>query len=115
MEWQVMVVLLAQLQRSLHDAVGLRLSMSNPKLNVFSCSRITSTIISPTPLIAVNFILLSWIVTRLGPCYARLTPIWCKCVENNCLRDAHPVRPLCRHGPVSVLCKWNTGPAATLI
>ncbi|KAJ7323861.1 RTA1-domain-containing protein [Mycena albidolilacea] len=38
--------------------------------------QITSTIISPTPLIAVNFILLSWIVTRLGPCYARLTPIW---------------------------------------
>ncbi|KAJ7115430.1 RTA1-like protein [Mycena epipterygia] len=34
-----------------------------------------STVISPTPLIAVNFILLSRIVTRLGPCYARLTPI----------------------------------------
>ncbi|KAJ6498214.1 RTA1 like protein-domain-containing protein [Mycena vulgaris] len=39
--------------------------------------QITSTIISPTPLIAVNFILLSRIVTRLGPCYARLTPKWC--------------------------------------
>ncbi|KAJ7679559.1 hypothetical protein DFH06DRAFT_1316463 [Mycena polygramma] len=37
--------------------------------------QIVSTIISPTPLIAVNFILLSWIVTRLGPCYARLTPV----------------------------------------
>ncbi|KAJ7466500.1 RTA1-like protein [Mycena latifolia] len=37
--------------------------------------QIVSTVISPTPLIAVNFILLSWIVTRLGPCYARLTPI----------------------------------------
>ncbi|KAJ7678739.1 RTA1-domain-containing protein, partial [Mycena olivaceomarginata] len=67
-------------------------SFSDPymmPLNMFPCSRITSTIISPTPLIAVNFILLSWIVTRLGPCYARLTPIWCKCVENNCRRDAH--------------------------
>ncbi|KAJ6476490.1 RTA1-like protein [Mycena vitilis] len=37
--------------------------------------QIVSTIIAPTPLIAVNFILLSWIVTRLGPCYARLTPV----------------------------------------
>ncbi|KAJ6552992.1 RTA1-like protein [Mycena capillaripes] len=37
--------------------------------------QIVSTIIAPTPLIAVNFILLSWIVTRLGSCYARLTPI----------------------------------------
>ncbi|KAJ7823450.1 RTA1-domain-containing protein [Mycena leptocephala] len=36
--------------------------------------QIVSTIIAPTPLIAVNFILLSWIVTRLGPCYARLSP-----------------------------------------
>lgn len=40
--------------------------------------RIVSTIIAPTPLIAVNFILLSWIVTRLGPCYARLSPRRCK-------------------------------------
>ncbi|KAJ7132543.1 hypothetical protein C8R44DRAFT_871484 [Mycena epipterygia] len=31
-------------------------------------------IISPPPLIAVNSVLLSWIVTRLGACYARLTP-----------------------------------------
>ncbi|KAJ7641551.1 RTA1-like protein [Roridomyces roridus] len=36
--------------------------------------QITTTIIAPTPLIAVNFILLTWIITRLGPCYARLTP-----------------------------------------
>ncbi|KAJ7771268.1 RTA1-like protein [Mycena maculata] len=37
--------------------------------------QIVCTVIAPTPLIAVNFILLSWIVSRLGPCYARLTPI----------------------------------------
>ncbi|KAF7325255.1 RTA1-like protein [Mycena venus] len=43
-------------RRPLHDAV------------------ITTTIIAPTPLIAVNFILLSRIVARLGPCYSRLTP-----------------------------------------
>ncbi|KAF8191008.1 RTA1-like protein [Mycena galopus ATCC 62051] len=36
--------------------------------------QITTTIIAPTPLIAVNFILLSRIVTRLGPCYSRLSP-----------------------------------------
>ncbi|KAJ7861441.1 RTA1 like protein [Mycena olivaceomarginata] len=36
--------------------------------------QITTTIIAPTPLIAVNFILLSRIVSRLGPCYSRLSP-----------------------------------------
>ncbi|KAJ7263442.1 RTA1 like protein-domain-containing protein [Mycena rebaudengoi] len=38
-------------------------------------ARITCTFLSPTPLVAVNFILLSWIVSRLGACYARLSPI----------------------------------------
>ncbi|KAJ7096974.1 RTA1 like protein [Mycena crocata] len=38
--------------------------------------QITTTIIAPTPLIAVNFILLSRIITRLGPAYSRLTPRW---------------------------------------
>ncbi|KAJ6495505.1 RTA1 like protein-domain-containing protein [Mycena vulgaris] len=46
--------------------------------------QITSTIISPTPLIAVNFILLSRIVTRLGPCYARLTPKWYTIIFVSC-------------------------------
>ncbi|KAJ7904195.1 RTA1-like protein [Mycena leptocephala] len=46
-------------------------SFSNPFM-----MQITSTIIAPTPLIAVNFFLLSWVITRLGPCYSRLTPIW---------------------------------------
>ncbi|KAJ7887158.1 RTA1-like protein [Mycena leptocephala] len=36
--------------------------------------QITTTIIAPTPLIAVNFILLGRIITRLGPAYSRLTP-----------------------------------------
>ncbi|KAK7024815.1 RTA1-like protein [Favolaschia claudopus] len=36
--------------------------------------QVTSTIIAPTPLIAVNFILLGRIVSRLGPCYSRLSP-----------------------------------------
>nr|GAT60395.1 predicted protein [Mycena chlorophos] len=37
--------------------------------------QICCTVIAPTPLIAVNFILLSWVVTRLGSVYSRLTPI----------------------------------------
>ncbi|KAF7303978.1 RTA1-like protein [Mycena indigotica] len=36
--------------------------------------QITTTIISPTPLIAVNFIVLGHIIRRLGPCYSRLSP-----------------------------------------
>ncbi|KAJ7238139.1 RTA1-like protein [Mycena haematopus] len=48
-------------------------SFSNPFMMQYV---ITSTIIAPTPLIAVNFVLLSRIVTRLGPCYSRLTPRW---------------------------------------
>ncbi|KAJ7685842.1 RTA1 like protein-domain-containing protein [Mycena rosella] len=38
--------------------------------------QITTTIIAPTPLIAVNFILLARIIRRLGPAYSRLTPKW---------------------------------------
>ncbi|KAJ7692474.1 RTA1 like protein-domain-containing protein [Mycena rosella] len=38
--------------------------------------QITTTIIAPTPLIAVSFILLGRIVERLGPCYSRITPRW---------------------------------------
>ncbi|KAJ6481037.1 RTA1-like protein [Mycena sanguinolenta] len=51
-------------------------SSFSPDLGNPYMMQITTTIISPTPLIAVNFILLSRIVTRLGPCYARLTPRW---------------------------------------
>ncbi|KAJ7488349.1 RTA1-domain-containing protein [Mycena latifolia] len=38
--------------------------------------QITTTIIAPTPLIAVSFILLGRIVERLGPCYSRISPRW---------------------------------------
>ncbi|KAF7370055.1 RTA1-like protein [Mycena sanguinolenta] len=51
-------------------------SSFSPSLSDPYMMQITTTIISPTPLIAVNFILLSRIVTRLGPCYSRLTPRW---------------------------------------
>ncbi|KAJ6599405.1 RTA1 like protein-domain-containing protein [Mycena sp. CBHHK59/15] len=59
-------------------------SSFSPSLNDPFMMQITCTIISPTPLIAVNFILLSWIVSRLGPCYARLTPIWYTIVFLSC-------------------------------
>ncbi|KAJ7121656.1 RTA1 like protein-domain-containing protein [Mycena epipterygia] len=38
--------------------------------------QITTTIISPTPLIAVSFILLGRIVERLGASYSRINPKW---------------------------------------
>ncbi|KAJ7169338.1 RTA1-domain-containing protein [Mycena crocata] len=33
-----------------------------------------TTVVSPTPLIAVNFVLLMWMILQLGPCYARFSP-----------------------------------------
>ncbi|KAJ7197068.1 RTA1-domain-containing protein [Mycena haematopus] len=45
-----------------------------PTLNDPYMMQITTTIIAPTPLIAVNFILLRRIITRLGAVYSRLTP-----------------------------------------
>ncbi|KAJ7889472.1 RTA1-domain-containing protein [Mycena olivaceomarginata] len=38
--------------------------------------RIVSLVVAPTPLIAVNFVLLSWIVIQLGPRYSWLSPRW---------------------------------------
>ncbi|KAJ7173182.1 RTA1-domain-containing protein [Mycena filopes] len=49
-------------------------SSFSPRLGDPYMMQITTTIIAPTPLIAVNFILLSRIITRLGPAYARLSP-----------------------------------------
>ncbi|KAJ7604128.1 RTA1-like protein [Roridomyces roridus] len=47
--------------------------------------QITTTILAPTPVpYCGNFILLSWIVTRLGPCYARLTPIQYSIIFTSC-------------------------------
>ncbi|KAJ7454178.1 RTA1-domain-containing protein [Mycena latifolia] len=49
-------------------------SSSSPSLHDPFMMQVVATVISPTPLIAVNFVLLAWIVTLLGPCYARLSP-----------------------------------------
>ncbi|KAJ7099860.1 RTA1-like protein [Mycena crocata] len=62
-------------------------SSFSPSLGDPFMMQITSTIISPTPLIAVNFILLSWIVTRLGACYSWLSPAWCTLPGILCLSD----------------------------
>lgn len=40
-------------------------------------SRITTTIIAPTPLIAANFVILGRIIKRLGQQYSRLSAMWC--------------------------------------
>jgi hypothetical protein len=44
---------------------------------IYPIFRICATIISPTLLIAVNFILLSRIVEYLGACYSRISARWC--------------------------------------
>ncbi|KAJ6536409.1 RTA1-like protein [Mycena vulgaris] len=49
-------------------------SSFSPSLHDPFMMQVVSTVISPTPLIAVNFVLLAWIITQLGPSYARLTP-----------------------------------------
>ncbi|KAJ7200844.1 RTA1-domain-containing protein [Mycena pura] len=54
-------------------------SSQNPFMMQF-----TSTVLAPTPLVAVNFILLSWTVTRLGSCYSRLAPIWYAIILLSC-------------------------------
>ncbi|KAF7339047.1 hypothetical protein MVEN_01980900 [Mycena venus] len=36
--------------------------------------QIVCTVVSPTPLVTVNFVLLSWIISQLGPCYGLLSP-----------------------------------------
>lgn len=43
----------------------------------FLFNRITTTIISPTPFIASDFVILGSIIFVLGTQYSRLSPIWC--------------------------------------
>ncbi|KAJ7263443.1 RTA1-domain-containing protein, partial [Mycena rebaudengoi] len=50
-------------------------SSFSPTVDVPFMMQIICTFLAPTPLVAVNFILLSWIVIRLGTRYARLSPI----------------------------------------
>ncbi|KAF7324521.1 RTA1-domain-containing protein [Mycena kentingensis (nom. inval.)] len=49
-------------------------SSFSPNLHKAFLMQVISLVIAPTPFIAVVFILLSWMVVYLGPCYARLSP-----------------------------------------
>ncbi|KAJ7664512.1 RTA1 like protein [Mycena polygramma] len=51
-------------------------SSFSPSLDDPYMMQITTTIIAPTPLIAVSFILLGRIVERVGPCFSRISPRW---------------------------------------
>ncbi|KAJ6571290.1 RTA1-domain-containing protein [Mycena capillaripes] len=51
-------------------------SSFSPSLDDPYMMQITTTIIAPTPLIAVSFILLGRIVERVGPCYSRIPQKW---------------------------------------
>ncbi|KAJ6624726.1 hypothetical protein B0H10DRAFT_2212514 [Mycena sp. CBHHK59/15] len=48
----------------------------SPALKDLYMMQITTTIISPTPLIAVNFYMLTRIVQQLGSCYSWISPKW---------------------------------------
>ncbi|KAJ7208084.1 hypothetical protein B0H12DRAFT_1079970 [Mycena haematopus] len=63
-----------------------------PTLNDPYMMQITTTIIAPTPLIAVNFILLRRIITRLGAVYSRLTPKSYTVIFLTCYLRAEPRR-----------------------
>ncbi|KAJ6566941.1 RTA1 like protein-domain-containing protein [Mycena capillaripes] len=49
-------------------------SSFSPSLKTPFLMQLVLTVLAPTPLIAVNFVLLFWLVARLGLCYAHLTP-----------------------------------------
>ncbi|KAJ7674083.1 RTA1-domain-containing protein [Mycena polygramma] len=59
-------------------------SSFNPALDDPYMMQITATIISPTPLIAVNFILLSRLVQRLGVCYSWVSARWYTIIFLSC-------------------------------
>ncbi|KAJ6551905.1 RTA1-domain-containing protein [Mycena capillaripes] len=59
-------------------------SSFNPALSDPYMMQICATIISPTPLIAVNFILLSRIVQRLGVCYSWISARWYTIIFLSC-------------------------------
>ncbi|KAJ7481836.1 RTA1-domain-containing protein [Mycena latifolia] len=61
-------------------------SSLSPLASIPYTIQISTTIIAPTPLIAVNFILLTRIVQRLGPSYSWLPPKW---FEQTMLQCAH--------------------------
>lgn len=73
-----MVQLESHSPRSLPHAVRAPLAFIPHAIPLTSSpSRITTTIIAPTPLIAANFVILGRIIKRLGQQYSRLSAMWC--------------------------------------
>ncbi|KAJ6518511.1 RTA1-domain-containing protein [Mycena vulgaris] len=64
--------------------IGRLWSSSDPTLSHPFMMQITTTIIAPTPLIAVSFILLGRLVERLGASYSRITPKWYSIIFCSC-------------------------------
>ncbi|KAJ7238968.1 RTA1 like protein-domain-containing protein [Mycena rebaudengoi] len=64
--------------------VGRYWSSQSPAAEDPYMMQITTTIIAPTPLIAVSFILLGRIVERVGPCYSWLSPKWYSIIFVSC-------------------------------
>lgn len=64
--------------------------------------RIVATIISPTPVLAANFIIMGKLITYMGPQYSRLPPKRCTLsfIPNWRLSDAHAFARL-NHFPIS--------------
>lgn len=79
--------------------------------------RIVTTIISPTPLLAVNFIVLGRLIARIGPQYSRLSSRWCKpaiplslTIVKLLFYDRHPTLPHRRHRrPRDPISWWCSG------
>ena len=66
------------LPRPVLDAVGHPLSEGNPAYLEHLRSRITTTIISPTFILAANFVIVGRLIRRLGTKYSRLSPRSCE-------------------------------------
>jgi hypothetical protein len=60
-------------------------------MQIESRPRATLTILAPTALLAVNFILLGLIIAKLGPCYSRLSPDLCEPAFPLILRHFFPL------------------------
>lgn len=69
-------------------------SLMNNFIDENIITRISTTIIAPTPLVAANFVILGQLITRLGPKYSRLSPRWCMSLFFS--------RPLCMFDHTSV-------------
>jgi len=73
--WMFPTVIIAGIGEMLGWAARLWSSQDINNFNPF-LMQITTTIISPTPLVAANFIILGALIKYLGPQYSRISPKW---------------------------------------